>query len=188
MAFAVTALLFSCSSDDSDDGDNNPPAQTYPVTLSFDEIKVADFKMWVGGETQNTEGMQIQDYISSSQYSNLVPADAPFYSYTFQPDTVYENFNNSESVYTYTISNDTIHMIHVFEGEQYFYGSLQEMYYQRGMAFYNKEVNGQMESDAQIAFRYFTFESASNFTGFSSPSDMNPTDTVIIYNQEVVYK
>lgn len=187
IAFAATALLFSCSSDDSDDGVNNPPQQSYPVTLSYDQMRVVDFKMWVGGESQNTNGMQIQNFISASQYSNLVPADAPFYSYTFQPDTVFENFSDFETAYTYIISNDTIHMTGLFEGEQYFYGSLSEMYYQRGMVFYSKDVNGQIESDTKIRFEYFTFENSSDFTGFATLGDMYATDTVIVYNQEFVY-
>lgn len=71
IAFAASAILFSCSSDDSDDGDNNPTQQSYPVTLSYDQTRIVDFKMWVGGESQNTDGMQIQNFISALQPADI---------------------------------------------------------------------------------------------------------------------
>lgn len=187
-------IVQSCSEDENSDP---VPSPTFPNTVTFSEITNTEFKMWTAGAEVNTAGLSVEDYIDSADYAQFSPA---FYEaqpgLTFTEDSIFIEEDGSITGYPYYISNDSIYLtsVFVYDEDTVSYTSLLGIGNTSGFAVHFGYYKLSMHSGSGDSFvsesnviRY-TFNSVAEESGiFNSIEDISASDTLIIYNQDIIY-
>lgn len=97
LVLLIATLLSSCNEDEDD---NNPPTETtFPVTLSFSEIRDVEFRIWTDSSEINTTGLNAADFIDPEDWVDLDPQfhEQSDLMLSFDHDSVYVISNQNQT-------------------------------------------------------------------------------------------
>ena len=186
--------ILSACNDDDDGGTTPPAAPNYPVTLSYHSITDTDLMLWVGGVEINTEDMaasdlfdawtwELQDesywegnalvFTSDSAFTEDLSEGAPYF---FSNDSLF-------ALVTFAFGNDTVESVQ-FIGT----GDLTEFRIGQGTTSYCYSFNSGSNCDGFGGTKRLSLQDAMEEFSLTSLDEMGANDSLIIYNQSVVFR
>lgn len=187
-------ILVSC-----EDDDNDPPSgNSFPITLVYAESTNTEFKLWTNGSEVITSGLNAGNIIDSSDWSLLSPeyyvqADITF---TLDEDSLYGSSNLGEDeVYAYFFRNDSLFLEVelIFLGdtitEQYFaIGNRNRLTLNQGYYEYCNNFGIVTECNSNFLQEFVDVQTVEERLELENlVNSLEPADTLIIYNQSVVF-
>jgi hypothetical protein len=182
LLFLPIILLSACKKDDES-------SSLKKDTLTFQKFSDTDIRLWVGGELQNPDYLNMELLVEDYYFSLISFERARSAYFYFDGDTLDMTYDDYNTRSAYSISNDTIytHSESTFGTGVYksFFGigTSSEISLQHCLIYHAE--NGTPGSSAFEVKYYQSFE---DNPYFQTPEDMGPNDTLVLYNQTRLYQ
>lgn len=184
-------ILTACSDDDAG---NAPPAQTYPTSLSYHSITDTELMLWVGGVEINTEDMAASELFDDWTWELMDESYWEGNTFVFNSDSVfsadlsegapYYFSNDSLFVSVSSVSGaDTLESL-LFIGT----GDLNEFRIDQGTASYCASFGSGSSCGGFGENIYLTLQDALQEFPINAVDEMGANDSLIVYNQKVVFR
>jgi hypothetical protein len=183
----VMAAITACNDDDDNSG---PEPVSFPHTIAYHSIQQQSLQLWVGGDLVSTAGIDPQDLIPADDHEIMTEAWFQDEIFIFTADSI--SSSNDPNSYPYFFSNDTLFVVTDFLGNiveiPLGTGNLSELKIAQGYMRYcqNSEFISTCQSLGTNS--HFNLDQALEEAFLTSLDDMGATDTLLIYNQVVVFK
>lgn len=192
LLLCVSLTFISCNNDD--DGSQGTGNSTTSNTINFDGVSSTEFRLWVGGSELNTTGIDVADLLSEEDLSFIDLDQMAMTSFFFKEDTIEVTTITGDLIKTqYHFSNDSLFIGSAPFNEMFVgMGSTYVLSMERGLMYYSKATGTAPDpvntiSGTDAGMLHFTFENTYNSHFFENPAAMNENDTVLIYNQILIY-
>jgi|GEM_PF-6126450 hypothetical protein len=187
----ITLIFVACQKDEvesSQNASNSNTSPSYPVTYS--SISFEEFKLWIAGEEIDTQGLNIQDYVSPGVYEDIPTMDDMPAEINLDGDSIFvTNWEGQTFTSPYTASGDSILIdTQLFEGFLFAFETPNSLLIKRGLAFYAEYGEDVVFISSNTAPLHFNFENTTDFHDFENPGQMTESDTLVIFNQTFRYE
>lgn len=196
LLFLGISILTSCNDDD----DDSPPSEiSFPVTMTFSGVTDTEFRMWTNGAEISTENLNVQDFIDPEVWEYLRPEyyeDANT-TFSFEEDSIFSTDPiNGLTGYPYEFRNDSLFVtfLSVFDEdttqvEQYLaVGNLNQIVLNQG--YYEIHISGENFSIQESNLDQFLYDIEAveeDYEQENIASELGINDTLLIYNQQIVF-
>lgn len=194
LAGVLTGALGILTACNDDDAGNAPPGQTYPTSLSYHSITDTELMLWVGGDEINTEGMTASELFDAWVWELMDESYWEGNTLVFYSDSVFSP-DLSEGA-PYYFSNDSLFALASFisgadtlESFQFIgTGDLNEFRIDQGTASHCTSFGWGSNCDGFGGNKYLTLQDALQEFTINSVGEMGANDSLIVYNQKVVFR
>lgn len=187
----ITLVFVACQKDEvesSQNSGNSNASLSYPAT--YNSISFEEFKLWIDGEEINTQGLDVQDYVSPGVYEDIPGMDDMPAEINLDGDTIFVTSWESEtSMSPYISSGDSILIDtqSIFGEFLFAIETPNALLIKRGLAFYAEYGEDVLSISSNTAPIHFTFENTTDFHGFENLGQMTESDTLVVFNQTFSY-
>lgn len=137
-----------------------------------------------------TANLSISDYLRSGAVDYFDPQILETGSVSFDGDSITVNiaFVAAGSVYPYRFSNDSLYITYPFIGDLFTaIGNKQSLRMSQGYVYASRPNGSSLQWRWKFDPLRFDFENSKVHHYWDAIADMNVTDTLIIYNQDLKY-